>query len=89
MTLVADFEVYLAWSDITLTVRSGQTLLSVLLEAGVAITPGCLTGSCGECATAFVEGDIVHKDSCLSAVDRERYVCPCVSRAQSRIVIAA
>jgi ferredoxin len=84
-----DFEVYLAWSDMTLRVRSDQTLLSVLLEAGVAISPGCLTGGCGECATAYVEGDVIHKDSCLSAVDRERFLCPCVSRAKSRIVVAA
>ncbi len=84
-----DFEVYLVWSDTTLQVRSDQTLLSVLIDAGVAISPGCLTGGCGECATAYIEGDVIHKDSCLSAIDRERFLCPCVSRARSRIVIAA
>jgi hypothetical protein len=41
------------------------------------------------CATAYVEGDIVHKDGCLNALDRERYFCPCVSRGKSRIVLAA
>jgi vanillate O-demethylase ferredoxin subunit len=56
----ADFEIYLAWSDRSLTVKAGQTALQVLLEAGLAISPGCLTGGCGECATVYVEGDIIH-----------------------------
>jgi dimethylamine monooxygenase subunit B len=85
----ANFEIYLAWSDRTLKVDAGQTVLQVLLEAGVAISPGCLTGGCGECATAYVEGDLIHKDACLNAADRQRVFCPCVSRARTRIVIAA
>jgi vanillate O-demethylase ferredoxin subunit len=84
----ATFEIYLAWSDCTLKVEANQTALQVLLEAGVAISPGCLTGGCGECATAYVEGDMIHKDTCLNAADRQRLFCPCVSRARTRIVIA-
>ena len=86
---VADvsFEIYLVWSDTTLTVRPGQTALQALTEAGVAVEPGCQTGGCGMCVTAYVEGDIIHKDGCLSASDRERYFCPCVSRARTRIVL--
>ena len=45
-------------------------------------------GGCGMCATAYVEGDIIHKDGCLNASDRERYFCPCVSRARTRVVLA-
>jgi ferredoxin len=87
--VVADtFEIYLAWSDTTLTVRPDQTALQALTEAGVAVEPGCQTGGCGMCATAYVEGDIIHKDGCLNASDRERYSCPCVSRAKTRIVLA-
>jgi len=82
------FEIYLAWSDTTLTVRPGQTALQALTEAGVAVEPGCQTGGCGMCMTAYVEGDIIHKDTCLSVTDRERYFCPCVSRARTRIVLA-
>jgi vanillate O-demethylase ferredoxin subunit len=84
----ASFEIYLAWSDCTLKVEANQTALQVLLEAGVSISPGCLTGGCGECATAYVEGDMIHKDTCLNAADRQRLFCPCVSRARTRIVIA-
>ena len=40
------------------------------------------------CAIAYVEGDIVHKDGCLTTSDRERYFYPCVSRAKTWIVLA-
>jgi vanillate O-demethylase ferredoxin subunit len=82
------FDIHLAWSDTTLTVAAGQTALQVLLAAGVPIEPGCQTGGCGSCATAYVEGDVIHKDVCLTPEDRARRFCPCVSRAASRIVLA-
>lgn len=83
------FEILLVWTDRTLSVGPGQTALDVLIEAGLPIEPGCRTGGCGECVTAYVEGDIVHKDACLQSSERERWFCPCVSRATTRIVIAA
>jgi ferredoxin len=86
--VVADtFEIYLAWSDMTLAVRPGQTALQALTKAGVAVEPGCQTGGCGMCATAYVEGDVIHKDGCLGVADQERYFCPCVSRARTRILL--
>jgi ferredoxin len=82
------FEILLAWSDVTLTAEPGQTALAALLSAGVAIEPGCGSGGCGMCATAYVEGDIEHKDACLTSFEREHLFCPCVSRGRSRIVLA-
>lgn len=82
------FEIYLAWSDRTLMVGRDETALGVLVAAGVPIEPGCQTGACGACAIDYVEGDIEHRDACLSATDRQRLFCPCVSRARSRIVLA-
>ena len=84
----ASFEIYLASADTTLTVAPEQTALQVLLAAGVPIEPGCQTGGCGSCATEYVEGDVIHKDACLTPEDRTRRFCPCVSRAASRIVLA-
>jgi ferredoxin len=82
------FEIYLAWSDRRLRVGPDATALGALLEAGLPVEPGCQTGGCGSCVLAYVEGDLIHKDTCLSATDRARYFCPCVSRARSRIVLA-
>jgi ferredoxin len=84
----APFEIYLAWSDRCLRVDRNATALGVLLAAGVPVETGCQTGGCGSCVLAYVEGDLVHKDTCLSAADRDRYFCPCVSRARTRIVLA-
>lgn len=83
-----EFEIYLAWSDVTLTVGPTQSALQVLLEAGLPIEPGCQTGGCGTCVTEYVEGDVIHKDACLNTSEREHSFCPCVSRARTRIVLA-
>lgn len=86
--LDAAFDIYLAWSDRNVRVQEDSTALAALLAAGVPIEPGCQTGGCGSCALAYVEGDVIHKDTCLSVGDRARYFCPCVSRAATRIVLA-
>jgi vanillate O-demethylase ferredoxin subunit len=82
------FEIYLAWSDRCVRVELNTTALAALLAAGIPVETGCQTGGCGSCVLAFVEGDLIHKDTCLSAADRARYFCPCVSRAETRIVLA-
>ena len=83
------FEIYLVWADTTLTVAAHESALDVLLAAGVAVQPSCRSGYCGECAMAYVEGDLVHKDSCLNSGDRDHVFCPCVSRAHTKIVVEA
>ena len=81
------FEIYLVWADTTLSVGAHETALEVLIAAGVPVQPSCRSGYCGECAMPYIEGDLVHKDSCLNSGDREYMFCPCVSRAQTRIVL--
>lgn len=81
------FEIWLVWSDVRLTVPDDRTVLSVLIDAGVPVETGCMTGGCGECATAYVEGEVDHKDACLSLDDRKRLFCPCVSRARGTLVL--
>lgn len=83
----ATFEILLAWEERTLRVGPDETALGVLVAAGVPIDPGCGNGGCGTCVTEYVEGDVIHKDTCLSAADRVHYFCPCVSRARTRIVL--
>lgn len=82
------FEIFLVWTETTLIVGPEETALDVMLRAGLPVEPGCRTGGCGECVTEYVEGDIIHKDACLQLIERDRYFCPCVSRARTRIVIA-
>lgn len=81
------FEIFLAWSERTLHVPADRSALKVLQDAGVPVDEGCEHGECGTCATEYVEGDVLHKDTCLSMADREHEFCPCVSRARGRLVL--
>lgn len=81
------FEVWLVWSDRRVIVPPGISALAVLQEAGVPIDPGCMTGGCGSCVTPYVDGEVVHKDACLSASDRATQFCPCVSRANGTLTL--
>jgi len=81
------FEIWLVWSDKRLNVAPVQTALEVLEAAGVPVEPGCKSGGCGECATPYVEGALIHKDACLNAGERNKMFCPCVSRAKGTLVL--
>lgn len=81
------FEIWLVWSDRRIAVSGEQSALEALLASGFPIEPGCGNGSCGECATEYVEGDVIHKDSCLSAAEREHCFSPCVSRARGTLAL--
>ncbi len=81
------FEIWLVWSERTLHVPADKSALKVLQEAGMPVDMGCEHGDCGTCATEYFDGEVIHNDTCLSAVDREHEFCPCVSRANGRLVL--
>ncbi len=66
-------------------VPAHQSLLDAMMEAGVDASFGCRAGSCKSCAVKVLAGEPDHRDSTLSAAEREgeRLMCPCVSRATS------
>ena len=77
------FEVYLAQSDLTLTVPPDASILSVVEEAGVGVLSSCAEGTCGTCETTVLEGIPDHRDSVLDQDEREVGNCMmiCVSRS--------
>lgn len=84
-----DLEVELAYTGSTLVVRSNQTILDVLLNAGVWAPFECRRGECGMCVTQVLGGEPDHRDVCLSEGEREQSMCTCVSRAKgSKLVLA-
>ncbi len=83
----AEFELGLVWSDKRIQIAADVSALDGMINAGVPVEPGCRSGGCGECATPYVEGDVVHKDSCLSEKDWERMFCPCVLRARGTLAL--
>jgi vanillate O-demethylase ferredoxin subunit len=73
-------------------VRADQSMLDVLVEAGVDMVFDCRRGECGLCAVNILETDgaIDHRDVFFSEAERRENsrMCACVSRAcGGRIVI--
>ncbi|MER8421047.1 PDR/VanB family oxidoreductase [Mesorhizobium sp. M1329] len=79
------FVVKLARTGKVLEVPAGQSLLSVLVGAGVRISSSCGEGVCGSCVTGVLSGIPDHRDSFLTEEEREsgQDICPCVSRART------
>lgn len=77
------FEVVCSRSGITLEVTSEQSVLDVLEEAEVPIMASCYEGVCGTCETRVLEGTPDHRDSVLSAAEKEagEVMLVCVSRS--------
>ena len=84
------FEVHLAKRKLTLTVQPDQTILKVLLDAGVEVPFSCSEGVCGTCLTKVVEGEPDHWDMYLTPEEQEKNDCMmvCISRSKSpRLVL--
>jgi len=74
------FRLELARSGRKIEVEAEQSLLEALEEAGMSIPNLCRGGACGQCATRHLQGDIDHRDHCLSAEEQQQFLMPCVSR---------
>jgi cytochrome P450/ferredoxin-NADP reductase len=88
--LATEFEVYLAESDLTVTVPPGRSILEIVEEAGVETLASCREGTCGSCEVPVLEGTPDHRDSVLDEERREANDCMmiCVSRSCTpRLVI--
>jgi ferredoxin-NADP reductase len=78
-------------SDITCTVRSGQTLLEAAEEHGVAIPFSCRQGQCGTCKTKLLAGDVrMAAEAGLDPDSRARgFVLTCVGHADGAVELDA
>ncbi|MFB6977528.1 PDR/VanB family oxidoreductase [Streptomyces scopuliridis] len=84
------FEVVLSQSGRTLRVPPGKSVLKAAQEAGADVPYSCAEGICGTCETEVLEGDPDHRDSVLSAEEREsgETMMICVSRSRGpRLVL--
>ena len=86
----ASFEVVCQRSGLTVTVPPGKSIIDALDEQGVSVLSSCQEGVCGTCETRVLDGVPDHRDSLLSAEEREanEYMMVCVSRSKSsRLVL--
>ncbi|MDF0529498.1 PDR/VanB family oxidoreductase [Tsukamurella sp. 8F] len=83
------FTVRLARSGLTLDVGSDESILDVLERAGVAPMTSCRAGTCASCETTVLEGSVLHRDSVLTAVEKDAgtSMMVCVSRAYGDLVV--
>jgi tetrachlorobenzoquinone reductase len=63
---VDGFDVQLHRSGRTIAVPPGETILDVLLDAGINVSFSCTEGVCGTCETKVIDGIPDHRDSFLS-----------------------
>jgi ferredoxin-NADP reductase len=77
------FEVICRTSGKRLQVPADKSLLQVLREAGIRVESSCRDGVCGTCETRVLAGTPDHRDSVLTAEERDEggYMMVCVSRA--------
>ena len=87
--LTEAFEIYLAQSELTLTVPPEKSILSMIEDADVGVLSSCGEGTCGTCETEVLEGVPDHRDSVLDADQREAGNCMmiCVSRSCTKRLV--
>jgi cytochrome P450/ferredoxin-NADP reductase len=84
------FDVQLADSGLTLSVKPGETLLDALGAVGIDVPSDCGEGLCGTCEVSVLSGDVEHRDVVLTAAERlcgDRMMA-CCSRGKGKIVLA-
>jgi ferredoxin-NADP reductase len=83
------FVIELAQSGIELEVQNDESILDVVQRAGVDMLYSCREGTCGTCEVSVLGGAIEHRDSVLSASEREEgdTMMICVSRARGARLI--
>jgi ferredoxin len=83
------FEVRLDRSGRTVHVPAGETILDILLDAGINVSFSCTEGHCGTCETRVVDGIPDHRDSFLSDEERAENgkIMICCSRSRSPLLV--
>ncbi|MBE7214338.1 2Fe-2S iron-sulfur cluster-binding protein [Shewanella benthica] len=82
------FTVKLVKSKLELNVAANKSVLDTLLAADIDTPFSCQSGSCKQCAIPVIEGDIEHRDTVLTHLEKEQLqlFCPCVSRAKTPVL---
>jgi len=84
------FTVELARSGVEYFIPEGETILNVLLDAGVDIDYSCELGICGACEQRVISGTPEHRDSILSEeeqAENKRVMICCAGCKSERLVL--
>ncbi|MFE2441141.1 PDR/VanB family oxidoreductase [Streptomyces sp. NPDC021218] len=80
-----EFDVVCERAGTSVRIPAGRSILDCLDEAGIVVPSACREGVCGSCETKVLAGAVEHRDSLLTATEREsgHTMMLCVSRAVS------
>ena len=84
------FTVELARSGVEYFIPEGETILNVLLDAGIDIDYSCELGICGACEQRVISGIPEHRDSILSEEEQAantRVMICCAGCKTDRLVL--
>jgi tetrachlorobenzoquinone reductase len=84
------FTVELARSGASYFIPEGETILNVLLDAGVDVDYSCELGICGACEQRVISGEPEHRDSILSEeeqAENKRVMICCAGCKTDRLVL--
>ena len=82
------FDVRLHRSGRILAVAPADSILDVLLDAGINVSFSCTEGFCGTCETRVIDGIPDHRDSFLSDEEKAENskIMICCSRSKSPVL---
>jgi ferredoxin len=85
---VDGFEVRLHRSGRTIAVPPGESILDILLDAGVNVAFSCTEGVCGTCETKVIDGIPNHRDSFLTDEEKAENskIMICCSRSKAPVL---
>jgi ferredoxin len=83
------FVVELRRSGVTLEVPADRTLLETVRSVVPDVASSCGFGRCGTCETTVISGTPEHRDSVLTAVERERgdTMMICIGRSRTPLLV--
>ncbi|WP_190814532.1 PDR/VanB family oxidoreductase [Saccharopolyspora pogona] len=83
------FDAWLVLSKRVIRVPEDESLLQAVLRENVPVDYSCEGGACGSCVLEVVDGEIDHRDLCLSEDERKEVMTSCVSRGRGPISLRA
>jgi vanillate O-demethylase ferredoxin subunit len=85
---VDGFEVRLHRSGRIIAVPPGESILDILLDAGVNVAFSCTEGVCGTCETKVIDGIPDHRDNFLTDEEKAENskIMICCSRSKSPVL---
>jgi vanillate O-demethylase ferredoxin subunit len=81
------FQVKVQSTGQILDVAAGQSIVSALRAAGLAVDTSCEDGFCGTCLTRYLAGEPVHRDAVLGDAERKSFVMICRARSRSPLLV--